>query len=264
MTDVEKLSIAEQGIITVLNNDYLYSDFTMNADGSYTFTLKQELNASQRSKFLGESVSIGKSVDAMGIPYYMSQMNQFLRSFTKAFNDIERGDANDPAVDLNGKEMGSFFVGKRALGGEYDFTDTQISSGSNTYYQLTALNFAVNSESITDPGRFAAVTRSEYTDGVDKYTLLDSLKKLESDTKLYRGTGADAFLQCLLSDISVDTEEAELFSKNYSNIESTIDMQRQSVSGVDEDEEALDLVKFQNAYNLASKMVSVMAEMYDR
>lgn len=264
MTDVEKLSIAEQGIITVLNNDYLYSDFTINADGSYTFTLKQELNASQRSKFLGESVSIGKSVDAMGIPYYMSQMNQFLRSFTKAFNDIERGDAADPAVDLNGKEMGSFFVGKRALGGEYDFTDTQISSGSNTYYQLTALNFAVNSESITDPGRFAAVTRSEYTDGVDKYTLLDSLKKLESDTKLYRGTGADDFLQCLLSDISVDTEEAELFSKNYSNIESTINMQRQSVSGVDEDEEALDLVKFQNAYNLASKMVSVMAEMYDR
>ena len=73
--------------------------------------------------------------------------------------------------------MGSFFVGERALGGEYDFTDTQISSGSNTYYQLTALNFAVNSESITDPGRFAAVTRSEYTDGVDKYTLPDSLKK---------------------------------------------------------------------------------------
>ena len=141
--------------------------------------------------------------------------------------------------------MGSFFVGKRALGGEYDFTDTQISSGSNTYYQLTALNFAVNSESITDPGRFAAVTLGQSTPMVlDKYTLLDSLKKLESDTKLYRGTGADRFLQCLLSDISVDTEEAELFSKNYSNIESTIDMQRQSVSGVDEDEEALDLVKF--------------------
>lgn len=78
---------------------------------------------------------------------------------------------------------------------------------------------------------------------MDKYTLLDRLKKLESDTKLYRGTGADDFLQCLLSDISVDTEEAELFSKNYSNIESTIDMQRQSVSGVDEDEEALELSK---------------------
>ena len=34
--------------------------------------------------------------------------------------------------------------------------------------------------------------------------------------------------------------------------------------GVDEDDEALDLVKFQNAYNLASKMISTMAEMYDQ
>ena len=37
-----------------------------------------------------------------------------------------------------------------------------------------------------------------------------------------------------------------------------------SVSGVDEDEEAMNLIKFQNAYNLASKMISVMSEMYDK
>ena len=37
-----------------------------------------------------------------------------------------------------------------------------------------------------------------------------------------------------------------------------------SISGVDNDEEALDLVKFQNAYNLSSKMVSVLAEIYDK
>ena len=35
-------------------------------------------------------------------------------------------------------------------------------------------------------------------------------------------------------------------------------------TGVDEDEEALDLIKFQNAYNLSSKMISVMAEVYDK
>ena len=32
----------------------------------------------------------------------------------------------------------------------------------------------------------------------------------------------------------------------------------------DKDEEAIDLVKFQNAYNLSSKMVSVLAEIYDK
>ena len=55
-----------------------------------------------------------------------------------------------------------------------------------------------------------------------------------------------------------------MFYENHNNISKTIINQRLSVSGVDEDEEALDLVKFQNAYNLASKMISVMAEMYDQ
>ena len=68
----------------------------------------------------------------------------------------------------------------------------------------------------------------------------------------------------MISDISIDTQESEIFSKNFTNIANTIENQRLSISGVDEDEEALDLVKFQNAYNLSSKMISVMAEVYDK
>jgi flagellar hook-associated protein 1 FlgK len=68
----------------------------------------------------------------------------------------------------------------------------------------------------------------------------------------------------MISDISVDTQKATIFQKNYSNISNAIDKQRMSISGVDNDEEALDLVKFQNAYNLSSKMVSVLAEIYDK
>ena len=37
-----------------------------------------------------------------------------------------------------------------------------------------------------------------------------------------------------------------------------------SISGVDNDEEAVNLVKYQNAYNLASKMIQVLTEVYDR
>jgi flagellar hook-associated protein 1 FlgK len=33
---------------------------------------------------------------------------------------------------------------------------------------------------------------------------------------------------------------------------------------VDEDEEAVNLVKYQNSYTLASKMISVLTEVYDR
>ena len=37
-----------------------------------------------------------------------------------------------------------------------------------------------------------------------------------------------------------------------------------SVSGVDKDEEALNLVKYQNSYTLASKMIQTLSECYDR
>lgn len=264
ITDLAKLSIAEEGIITVSNTEYTYSGFTINDDGSYTFTLEKQLNALERSRFSGASMSIGKAVDTMGVPYYMSQMNEFLRNFAREFNKIEQGTDADPGVDANGNPMGAFFVAKDNWGGEYDFSETAVSSTADTYYKLTATNFAVAEESVNDPARFAAVTKAEYTDGTDKYTLIDSLAKLQSDVVLYRGTGSDDFLQCLLSDVSIDTQEAKLFTSNYQNIVDSIENQRQSVSGVDEDEEAMDLVKYQNAYNLASKMISVMSEMYNR
>ena len=107
-------------------------------------------------------------------------------------------------------------------------------------------------------------TTDNINDGVDKYELVEELLKLKSQKVMYRGGGADDFLQCIIEDISVDTEEAKIFSTNYANVGAAIDNQRQSISGVDEDEEALDLVKFQNAYNLSSKMVSVFVEIYDQ
>ena len=44
----------------------------------------------------------------------------------------------------------------------------------------------------------------------------------------------------------------------------TIENNRQQVIGVSSDEELQNMIKFQNAYNLASKMISTMAEMYDQ
>ena len=92
----------------------------------------------------------------------------------------------------------------------------------------------------------------------------EELLKLQSDVKMYRNCGASDFLKCLYNDVSVDKQEASTFNENFANISESITSQRLSISGVDEDEEALDLVKFQNAYNLSSQMVQVMTEMYDQ
>ena len=37
-----------------------------------------------------------------------------------------------------------------------------------------------------------------------------------------------------------------------------------TISGVDSDEEAMDLVKFRNCYNLSAKVITVMNEIYNK
>ena len=62
----------------------------------------------QRQEFLSGNAEIGTQVDFMGIPYYMSQMSEFLRNFTERFNALQMS-----GEDLNGNPMQSFFRAKK-------------------------------------------------------------------------------------------------------------------------------------------------------
>lgn len=268
ITNVNAMTMPAEGVLTIDGKNYNYTDFTFttDADGNvkeYTFTLENQLSSDQQAKLDGKQASIGESIDAMGVPYYLAQMNEFLRNFAGSFNDIMN---SADAKDLNGNSTDyfSFFTGTHTkTGEEYVLSNAAgvySAKASNSYYQLTCGNACVSNIAVKDPTTIATTT----TNAADAYDLVEKMLKLKSDTELYRGGGADDFLECMYSDISVDTQKATIFQKNYSNISNAIDKQRMSVSGVDKDEEAIDLVKFQNAYNLSSKMVSVLAEIYDK
>ena len=268
ITNVNAMTMPAEGVLTIDGKNYNYTDFTFttDADGNvkeYTFTLENQLSSDQQAKLDGKQASIGESIDAMGVPYYLAQMNEFLRNFAGSFNDIMN---SADAKDLNGNSTDyfSFFTGTHTkTGEEYVLSNAAgvySAKASNSYYQLTYGNACVSNIAVKDPTTIATTT----TNAADAYDLVEKMLKLKSDTELYRGGGADDFLECMYSDISVDSQKSKIFQKNYSNISNAIDKQRMSVSGVDKDEEAIDLVKFQNAYNLSSKMVSVLAEIYDK
>lgn len=261
----DEMTMPEQGVLTIHNKKYTYTSFEVEFDANgnavYTFELEEAPNGDVGS-LSGAEAGVGASIDYMGVPYYNAQLNQFLRAFCAKFNDIEMG-----GEDLNGNPMGAFFVAKNTVtGDEYDLdksdTYTKITSSMSSYYKLTAASFKVADASVKDSSVFS--TTAKVVQGVDSAEIVDLLMPLKSKEILYRGSGSDGFLQCMLSDITVDTEESKLFYKNHENISLTITNQRLSISGVDEDEEALDLVKFQNAYNMAAKMISTMSEMYDQ
>ncbi len=166
----------------------------------------------------------------------------------------------------------------------------------DTYYRLTAKNININDAVNRDASLFSTTSYYELSDdwdgrnpydvdpddtesyskvfkdgtktvrekGIASADLMDDILKIQSEKKIFRGGGADDFLQVIYADITVDTQEASVFADNHLSIQAEIDRQRQSVSGVDEDEEALNLVKFQNAYNLSAKVISVLKEMYDQ
>ncbi len=278
MTTVESMMMAAEGTISIRNKEYHYSGFEAELDEngnivSYTFRFDDILDGAEAAGLAGKSAQIGDSIDVMGIPYYMSQMSEFIRNFSERFNAYQQGGA-----DLNGDPMGSFFVAKSYDGKEFNFADqsvntdgvtdpnnSKISSTSNSYYQMNALNFCVADASIRNSAIFATTTADQIAAGnIDAHEIVDAMLKLESDVKMFRGGSASAFLSCIYSDISIDSQESQIFLENFSDISGAITNQRLSVSGVDEDEEALDLVKYQNAYNLAARMIQCMSEMYDK
>ncbi len=304
ITDVNELNMPAKGSLSVNNTDYTYDSFsfTTDSDGNVstvTFYINETLTETDKSNLLNKDLQAGDDVDYMGIPYYQNQMNLFLRNFCQAFNQIEIGadDETDEAhgVDLNGDPMNAFFIAKDTIdssiehqmrdkltvttttgegesatsttsgvtiySGEDDEDDTK---NYESYYLLTAKNVSIAKESDKDASKFATTILGNYSSGVDAADLVVKLQALQSKTTLFRGGGGDAFLQCIYSDVTVDTQECKIFTTNFTNIQTTISEQRMSISGVDEDEEALDLIKFQNAYNLASKCISVFSEIYDR
>jgi len=211
------------------------------------------------------AVTIGTKINYKGIPYYQEQMNEWIRQFAKAMNDIET-----EAVDSEGNQCESLFNATNIIDSSKDYkflddsTNMIMSSTADSYYQLTAKNFRVNRVMENNSDKFG--TTDDTSKGIDDQSITKKLLTVKNDKEQvnFRGCSAEEFLLCLTSDISLEANSAKTFNDNFENVARAIENQRTSVSGVDNDEEALNLVKYQEAYNLAAKMMQVLTEMYDR
>ena len=282
LKDLNKCNLSDQGgMITLGNQEYYYDSWSYtcsySATGepvySYTFVLSNETLNERKvtNDRLGMHASIGESIAYQGIPYYMQQMNEWVRIFAQKTNDILNSGYNkynNPGTDL-------FAAKIPAEKGQYTFEEAYrydhqtdgtmtVDVDDSSYYKMTAKNFTVFSELLVDADLLA--TKVKQTDGVEQYDLLEKLQGMMNDKEQmnFRGCKAGDFLQCVLSDVALNASNAKTFTTNYSNISKSIDNQRMAISGVDEDEEAVNLVKYQNGYNLASKMIQTLTEIYDR
>ncbi|SHL50370.1 flagellar hook-associated protein 1 FlgK [Anaerocolumna jejuensis DSM 15929] len=246
---VEKLNIPSEGYITIDNQLCKYKSVEVKDVGGkleYTFHFEDETNA-----VAGSSAAVGKSIDYKGIPYYMGQLNELVRTFSENFNSVHK-----KGYDLNNNKGKDVFTGVMPSGDDYDL-DTA------GYYSMTAANFSVSQEIFKSPSMIAASGKI-ITDGVEDKTIVDELIALKNKTSMFKQGTPASFFQTLIAEVGVDTKKAANNDKNQSDILKMISNQRLSVSGVDADEEAMNLQLYQNAWNLSAKVISVMNEIYDK
>ena len=143
-SNLSKLDLpASDGVLTIGNVDYEYESFsaTVAADGTYTYTfvLKEELsddgvtrlqNIMQDPNTEKRLASAGDSIAFRGIPYYMTQLNEFVRTFSANFNMLQ-----NKGYDLDGKLGKDLFVAANVTSNQqFQMTEFLYNAEDTFYY----------------------------------------------------------------------------------------------------------------------------------
>ncbi|MCH4193335.1 MAG: flagellar hook-associated protein FlgK [Butyrivibrio sp.] len=259
LSDMGKCTLPEDGTITIGSRTYNYDSWTYEGSGKYTFTLEggTDKDFSRITTAGGDSCKVGSAVSYQGIPYYMEQMNEWIRSFSSEVNKImESGYTSDGTKGVN------LFTADKTTDSSAQYSYEEMTGTNKGYYDVTAANFAVNS-TLTDNADLLA-TKADKTEGASEFGNLTSLKTMMAEKEIFRGATAGEFLDKVLADVSLNTSNSKTMETTYTSLQNTINNQRLSTSGVDEDEEAEAMVQYSNSYTLSSKMIQTLTEIYDR
>ena len=143
-----------------------------------------------------------------------------------------------------------------------DSSGTLMALGVNTFFSGSdAFTIAVNPIVGNDTNKIAAATSSnslgDNTNALDIAGLKDSLL-MESGTS----TLGD-YYSSLVSKIGVESRETSGMSSHQEAMLEQLEKRKSSVSGVSLDEEMINLMKYQNAYMSAARLVTLVDEMLD-
>ncbi len=266
LLNMNKCNLSDTGgSVMIKNTLYYYKDWKYNDDGTFTFIMDDKkcdtvvTSAAASGRWEAE---IGVDINYQGIPYYLSQMNEFVRAFAAKVNDIFTS-----GFDKQGNPGAMFFTARKPVAGN-SILDSQYEMDdfldADQYYELTAFNIEINDDLVAEPDLLG--TNSKPNIGVEEFgKVTELIDALQDKSKFnFRNATAKEFLQTLLSDVALNARNAKDFYDTYYGIAVTIENQRMSISSVDEDEEAVNMVKFQNSFTLSSKMVQTLTEIYDR
>ncbi len=183
----------------------------------------------------GELAGILKARDEI-IPQQQKALDELAVKFAAQVNNVHRGGYGlDDTTGLD------FFTG-----------------GSSTNQPVGALDLSLNSNlNVTNLAAAEALDSPGDGGRAKKIADLQNSQVMNTDT-------VNAFYATQVAQLGLDVQRAQINTHNQGLVVDAMDMQRESVTGVNLDEEAANMAKFQRAYQAAARVMTAYDEMLER
>ncbi|MDE7247037.1 MAG: flagellar hook-associated protein FlgK, partial [Lachnospiraceae bacterium] len=213
LQDISKCNLSDTGgVINIGNQLYYYTSWTYDGNGEYTFIVdnkKSDMPLTAAKTWT--EASTGGEVNYQGVPYYMKQMNEWVREFAKKVNDIfkEGLTAENPPK----KADILFTADYPRQDGQYKKRELDASArnGENTgYYNLTAGNVTLldavvknpallGTRKDIDPNGSQSSEEGKDIEGEEQCDQVWAVISMLGDTNQFsfRGRDAGGFLECM-------------------------------------------------------------------
>ncbi|WP_172196384.1 flagellar hook-associated protein FlgK [Saccharibacillus qingshengii] len=178
-----------------------------------------------------------------------------------------QGETKLTVAGLNGLHQLGFTTDGSSKGGVAFFTNADGTTN------VTAGSITLNPTIAQDPTKIASSLRLDANGNAIKGNnglslILASLKDSKFTTTDASGRVTTATLgdrySGMVGELGIQAQEANRKVANAESLTTQVDTNRQSVSGVSQDEEMTNLVKFQQAYNASARFMTTYDEMLDK
>jgi len=214
-------------------------------------------------------ITIGETTSYMGIPYFKARLDELARTLARAFNEGQHlfggailglNGGHFDGIDLHGNQ-GRIMLTYQMMDGQLNMWNGDWETGGFNYFNITAQNFVINPELMSNPSLMALTT--DPTSTASGNNIVDGWRNLTENRSLFNEGRLGDFLSAITGDLGITARQAINFATSYGDLRNAIENQRRAISGVSLDEEVTNMISHQLVFQAAARLLTIIDGIYD-